>query len=176
MPPPKERFSLDDLAGNDPTMQRNVRSVRRIAASSVSVMIQGATGTGKEMLARALHDESGRAPFVALNCAAIPESLIESELFGYQAGAFTGARRDGAKGIILQSSGGTLFLDEIGDMPAAAADPAAARPRGMRGLAAGCRASYQGGSARGLRLAPEPAQHDRPRSVSRRSLLPAQWL
>jgi transcriptional regulator of acetoin/glycerol metabolism len=80
-------------------------------------MIQGATGTGKELMARALHAASGRNSFVALNCAAIPESLIESELFGYKAGAFTGARRDGAKGIIVQSSGGTLFLDEIGDMP-----------------------------------------------------------
>ena len=116
-PAARERLSLEDLAGDDPQMQRNIRSVRRIAGSTVSVMIQGATGTGKELLARALHEASGRAPFVALNCAAIPESLIESELFGYRSGAFTGARRDGAKGIILQSSGGTLFLDEIGDMP-----------------------------------------------------------
>jgi sigma-54 dependent transcriptional regulator, acetoin dehydrogenase operon transcriptional activator AcoR len=82
-------------------------------------MIQGATGTGKELFARALHAASGRAPFVALNCAAIPESLIESELFGYKSGAFTGARREGMKGTILQASGGTLFLDEIGDMPLA---------------------------------------------------------
>jgi transcriptional regulator of acetoin/glycerol metabolism len=80
-------------------------------------MIQGATGTGKELFARALHAASGRSPFVALNCAAIPESLIESELFGYKSGAFTGARREGMKGTILQASGGTLFLDEIGDMP-----------------------------------------------------------
>ena len=113
----KENATLDDLAGEDPQMLRNVRSARRVAGSSVSVMIQGATGTGKELFARALHDASGRSPFVALNCAAIPESLIESELFGYKSGAFTGARRDGAKGTILQSSGGTLFLDEIGDMP-----------------------------------------------------------
>jgi transcriptional regulator of acetoin/glycerol metabolism len=82
-------------------------------------MIQGATGAGKEVFARALHAASSRAtkPFVALNCAAIPESLIESELFGYKSGAFTGARKEGMKGKILQSSGGTLFLDEIGDMP-----------------------------------------------------------
>ena len=100
-------------------MLRNVRSAHRIATSRVPVMIQGPTGAGKEMFARALHAASDRAamPFVALNCAAIPESLIESELFGYRSGAFTGARKEGMKGKILQSSGGTLFLDEIGDMP-----------------------------------------------------------
>jgi transcriptional regulator of acetoin/glycerol metabolism len=120
-PPPahKEVLALEDLAGEDPQMLRIVRSARRVAASSVSVMIQGATGTGKELFARALHAASGRSPFVALNCAAIPESLIESELFGYKSGAFTGARREGMKGTILQASGGTLFLDEIGDMPLA---------------------------------------------------------
>ncbi|HKE97119.1 MAG TPA: sigma 54-interacting transcriptional regulator, partial [Povalibacter sp.] len=97
----------------------NVRSAHRIATLRVPVMIQGPTGAGKEMFARALHAASDRAgmPFVALNCAAIPESLIESELFGYRSGAFTGARKEGMKGKILQSSGGTLFLDEIGDMP-----------------------------------------------------------
>lgn len=115
----KSSLTLEELAGEDPQMLRNVRSVRRIADSQVPVMIQGATGAGKEVFARALHAVSGRAakPFVALNCAAIPESLIESELFGYKSGAFTGARREGMKGKILQSSGGTLFLDEIGDMP-----------------------------------------------------------
>jgi sigma-54 dependent transcriptional regulator, acetoin dehydrogenase operon transcriptional activator AcoR len=113
----KDTLALEDLAGEDSQMLRIVRSARRVAASSVSVMIQGATGTGKELFARALHAASGRSPFVALNCAAIPESLIESELFGYKSGAFTGARREGMKGTILQASGGTLFLDEIGDMP-----------------------------------------------------------
>ncbi|MGH8235503.1 MAG: sigma-54-dependent Fis family transcriptional regulator [Steroidobacteraceae bacterium] len=116
---PKSPLTLEELAGEDPLMLRNVRSAHRIATSRVPVMIQGPTGAGKEMFARALHAASDRAgmPFVALNCAAIPESLIESELFGYRAGAFTGARREGMKGKILQSSGGTLFLDEIGDMP-----------------------------------------------------------
>jgi transcriptional regulator of acetoin/glycerol metabolism len=113
----RDSFTLEDLAGDDEQMLRIVRSARRVAASAVSVMIQGATGTGKELFARALHSASGRTPFVALNCAAIPESLIESELFGYKSGAFTGARREGMKGTILQASGGTLFLDEIGDMP-----------------------------------------------------------
>jgi sigma-54 dependent transcriptional regulator, acetoin dehydrogenase operon transcriptional activator AcoR len=115
--PDPQRLGLEDLAGGDPLMQRNVRIARRIAASNVPVMIHGATGTGKELMARAIHEASGRDSFVALNCAAIPESLIESELFGYKGGAFTGARRDGARGIIVQASGGTLFLDEIGDMP-----------------------------------------------------------
>jgi transcriptional regulator of acetoin/glycerol metabolism len=112
----KDVLAMEDLAGEDSQMLRVVRSARRIAASAVSVMIQGATGTGKELFARALHAASGRSPFIALNCAAIPESLIESELFGYKSGAFTGARREGMKGTILQASGGTLFLDEIGDM------------------------------------------------------------
>ncbi|MEJ0036522.1 MAG: sigma-54-dependent Fis family transcriptional regulator [Gammaproteobacteria bacterium] len=112
-------LSLEDLAGEDPQMLRNVRSARRIVDSGVSVLIQGATGSGKEAFAHAMHAVSGRAtqPFVAVNCAAIPETLIESELFGYRPGAFTGARKEGMKGKILQSSGGTLFLDEIGDMP-----------------------------------------------------------
>ncbi len=115
----KSALQLEELAGEDPQMLRNVRSARRVASSRVPVMIQGPTGAGKEAFARALHAASGRAdkPFVALNCAAIPESLIESELFGYRPGAFTGARKEGMKGKILQSSGGTLFLDEIGDMP-----------------------------------------------------------
>lgn len=117
----KSSLTLEELAGEDPQMLRNVRSAHRIATSNVPVMIQGPTGAGKEMFARALHAASDRAmrPFVALNCAAIPESLIESELFGYRSGAFTGARKEGMKGKILQSSGGTLFLDEIGDMPLA---------------------------------------------------------
>ncbi|HEY0687171.1 MAG TPA: sigma-54-dependent Fis family transcriptional regulator [Steroidobacter sp.] len=117
-PTRKAVLTLEDLAGEDAQMARNIRSARRVATSRVPVMIQGPTGAGKEMFARALHAASDRAtrPFVALNCAAIPETLIESELFGYTAGAFTGARKGGMKGKILQSSGGTLFLDEIGDM------------------------------------------------------------
>jgi transcriptional regulator of acetoin/glycerol metabolism len=114
-----ETLTLEDLAGEDPQMLRNTRSAYRIADSNVSVLIQGPTGSGKEAFAHAMHLVSGRAsrPFVAVNCAAIPETLIESELFGYKAGAFTGARKDGMRGKMLQSSGGTLFLDEIGDMP-----------------------------------------------------------
>src|SRR4030095_498875 len=84
-------------------------------------LILGETGTGKELLARAVHQDSNRAKqaFVAVNCASIPENLIEAELFGYEDGAFTGARRKGACGRIVQANGGTLFLDEIGDIPLA---------------------------------------------------------
>jgi len=119
--PRTHALTLEELAGDDPQMLRNVRSAHRIADSGVSVLIQGPTGSGKEAFAHAMHLVSRRAerPFVAVNCAAIPENLIESELFGYKAGAFTGARKEGMKGKILQSSGGTIFLDEIGDMPLA---------------------------------------------------------
>lgn len=111
--------SLDALQGQDPRMAYNARCASRVVDKGVQILIHGETGTGKEVFARAIHAASARAaqPFVAVNCAAIPESLIESELFGYKAGAFTGARREGLRGKILQSSGGTLFLDEIGDMP-----------------------------------------------------------
>ena len=114
-------LTLEELAGEDAQMLRNVRCAHRIADTNVSVLIQGPTGSGKEAFAHAMHLASRRAarPFIAVNCAAIPETLIESELFGYKSGAFTGARREGLRGRIVQSSGGTLFLDEIGDMPLA---------------------------------------------------------
>ncbi|TYP64899.1 sigma-54-dependent Fis family transcriptional regulator [Stutzerimonas stutzeri] len=112
--------TLEDLAGEDPGLQRSVQKLRRVLDRDISLLLSGETGTGKEAFARAIHQGSVRAkgPFVALNCAAIPESLIESELFGYRAGTFTGASRQGMKGKLEQANGGTLFLDEIGDMPA----------------------------------------------------------
>ena len=93
--------------------------VARVLGHGIPIMIVGETGTGKELLAQAIHHDSPRAgqPFIAVNCASIPETLMESELFGYEDGAFTGARKKGAAGKILQAHGGTLFLDEIGDMP-----------------------------------------------------------
>jgi transcriptional regulator of acetoin/glycerol metabolism len=100
-------------------MRKNLIFGRQLFAKQVPILLQGATGTGKEAFAKALH-HSGLwcdKPFVTVNCAAIPESLIESELFGYTRGAFTGAVKEGRVGKILQSNGGTLFLDEIGDMP-----------------------------------------------------------
>ena len=94
---------------------------RRLLAADIPVLLQGETGTGKEVLAHWLHDQGALAdrPFVAINCAAIPESLIEAELFGYEEGAFTGARRKGMPGRLVEADGGILFLDEIGDMPLA---------------------------------------------------------
>jgi transcriptional regulator of acetoin/glycerol metabolism len=116
---PSRALSLEELAGNDTYMAGIIRKASRVANSTLPVLIQGPTGSGKECLARALHAASARnaRPFVAVNCAALPETLIESELFGYGPGAFTGARKEGRKGKIAQASGGTLFLDEIGDMP-----------------------------------------------------------
>ena len=103
-----------------PEMTQTVRTIERVAPADVSVMLLGASGTGKELLARGLHDTSPRSlgAFVAINCAAIPENLLESELFGHEKGAFTGAVRT-VEGKIEQANGGTLFLDEIGDVPLA---------------------------------------------------------
>ena len=113
-----KRSALDALHHGDSTMAALVQRCQRIARSDLPVLIQGETGTGKEYLARALHETSGRTgQFVAVNCAAIPESLIEGELFGHAPGAFTGAAAKGRAGLIEAADGGTLFLDEIGDMP-----------------------------------------------------------
>ncbi len=119
---PVPRFSgLQYLCTGDARLDLLVQKIRRVLDRDLPLLILGETGTGKELLARAVHHDSLRArqPFVAVNCASIPESLIEAELFGYKDGAFTGARRKGAPGRIVQADGGTLFLDEIGDMPSA---------------------------------------------------------
>lgn len=112
-------IDLDDLAAGDSRFARALRMARQGLAGDLPVLLLGETGTGKEVVARALHQASARAdkPFVAVNCAAIPEGLIESELFGYREGAFTGSRKGGMIGRLMQAHGGTLFLDEIGDMP-----------------------------------------------------------
>ncbi|MDT7838649.1 sigma-54-dependent Fis family transcriptional regulator [Aquabacterium sp. OR-4] len=109
------------LATGDTALRPLVERALRVVNRDMPIMLLGETGTGKEAFAQALHAASLRAarPFVALNCAAIPDTLIESELFGYRDGAFTGARARGARGKVLQADGGTLFLDEIGDMPLA---------------------------------------------------------
>ena len=109
---------LGSMITASPEMQKVARTVERVASTGVSVMLLGASGTGKELLARAVHEQSGRSdgPFVAINCAAIPENLLEAELFGYERGAFTGAVKSNI-GKIELAEGGTLFLDEVGDIP-----------------------------------------------------------
>jgi len=111
--------ALANLEFGDARMAQNVRRAMKVVNRAIPLLLTGETGTGKELFARAFHAASLRAagPFVAVNCASIPDSLIESELFGYKSGAFTGANREGRRGKILQANGGTLFLDEIGDMP-----------------------------------------------------------
>ena len=119
---PASRFdALTRLAGSDPGLIRSVKRLRSIGDHNLPILLHGETGVGKDVFARAIHGAGNRARnhYVALNCAAMPESLIDAELFGYEAGAFTGARREGSKGLIVQADGGTLFLDEIGDMPIA---------------------------------------------------------
>ena len=120
-PPVTPRATLPGLCLGDAGLQENFRKALRVFERDVPLLIHGETGSGKEAFAKAVHQASQRADkaFVALNCAAIPESLIESELFGYRGGSFTGARKDGMRGKLQQADGGTLFLDEIGDMPLA---------------------------------------------------------
>ncbi|MDR5775035.1 MULTISPECIES: sigma-54-dependent Fis family transcriptional regulator [unclassified Caballeronia] len=112
---------LSHLEFGDPRMASQIQLAARVIQRKIPIILRGQTGTGKEVFANALHSISpnGSGAFVAVNCASLPENLIESELFGYRAGAFTGAQREGRRGKIVQANGGTLFLDEIGDMPLA---------------------------------------------------------
>ena len=111
--------ALAVLDTGDAVFQAAIARARKLAGKPIAILLQGESGVGKEVFARAAHRSGprGEQPFVAVNCAALPENLIEAELFGYQGGAFTGARREGAPGRIREAHGGTLFLDEIGDMP-----------------------------------------------------------
>lgn len=113
-----DKTVLGRLITGAPEMVKVARTIERVARTSASVMLLGASGTGKELLAKGLHDASDRAagPFIAINCAAIPETLLESELFGHERGAFTGAVKT-TEGKIESADGGTLFLDEVGDIP-----------------------------------------------------------
>jgi two-component system response regulator HydG len=136
-----ERFAFRSLVGKSAIMQQLYDLLERVAATSAPVLITGESGTGKELVARAVHQGSARAtaPFVAVNCTAIPETLLESELFGHARGAFTGAS-EARKGLFVEADGGTLFLDEIGDMSLAlqakllrAIESGAVRPVGGSG-------------------------------------------
>ena len=120
-PAPSLQDALAELDTGDATLQTAIERARRVLDKPIAILLQGESGVGKEVFVRALHASarSQSGPLVAVNCAAIPESLIEAELFGYKGGAFTGASREGAPGRIREAHGGTLFLDEIGDMPLA---------------------------------------------------------
>ena len=112
------KYRFEDIVGNSDTLNEAKELGRKFAHAQENILLIGESGTGKELFAQAIHNESRpNGPFVAVNCAAMPRNLIESELFGYESGAFTGARRNGKPGKIELANGGTLFLDEIGDMP-----------------------------------------------------------
>jgi PAS domain S-box-containing protein len=113
------KYSLDDILGESKQIASLKEKVKMVANSDISVLIRGESGTGKELFAHSIHQLSSRnqKPFIKVNCGAIPENLLESELFGYEEGAFTGAKKGGKKGKFQLADGGTLFLDEIGDMP-----------------------------------------------------------
>jgi len=115
----KAKFKFDDLIGKDPIFLETIKMGKMISSSASNVLLLGESGTGKDVFAQAIHNESDRrnGPYVAINCAAIPRDLISSELFGYSDGAFTGSKKGGAPGKFELADGGTLFLDEIGEMP-----------------------------------------------------------
>jgi len=112
-----EQHSYEDIVSKNPEMHRIFSILPQVAQSSSTVLIKGASGTGKELIARAIHNNSfhKKGPFVAVNCGALPDTLVESELFGYKAGAFTDAKKD-KQGRFAQAENGTLLLDEIGDI------------------------------------------------------------
>jgi len=115
----KAQYTFDDIIGDSRIMQIAKEQAKRVAQTPATVLLRGESGTGKELFAHAIHNVSPRKnkSFVSVNCAAIPESILESELFGYEEGAFTGAMRGGKKGLVEEADGGTLFLDEVGKLP-----------------------------------------------------------
>ncbi|MGB5986084.1 MAG: sigma-54 factor interaction domain-containing protein [Desulfobacterales bacterium] len=110
-------LSYEDIIGDSPPLTKVIKLAKKFAGVDSSILIEGESGTGKEVFAQAIHSASHRRkePFVAVNCGAIPDSILESELFGYQAGAFTGARRQGKDSLFTQAHTGTIFLDEISE-------------------------------------------------------------
>ncbi|AIQ14360.1 sigma-54-dependent Fis family transcriptional regulator [Paenibacillus durus] len=115
----KANYRFEDIITHNPYMQEQIDFARKIARTNCTVLIEGESGTGKELFAQSIHNASSRAdgPFIAINCAALPRELVESELFGYEKGSFTGALREGNPGKFELANGGTLFLDEIGELP-----------------------------------------------------------
>ncbi|MCX7653662.1 MAG: sigma-54-dependent Fis family transcriptional regulator [Fervidobacterium sp.] len=115
----KAQYTFDDIIGDSKLLQIAKEQAKKVAQTPATVLLRGESGTGKELFAHAIHNSSPRKnkPFVSVNCAAIPESILESELFGYEEGAFTGAIKGGKKGLVEEADGGTLFLDEVGKLP-----------------------------------------------------------
>lgn len=175
------RYGLGDLQGESPQMEQTRRTIMLYARSPAAVLIEGETGTGKELAAQALHREyfsrrgaparGATPPFVAINCGAIAESLLEAELFGYEEGAFTGSRRGGRRGLLETANGGTLFLDEIGEMPLHL--QTRLLRAGREGRYPGRRAAAGGGRlSRHQRHPQPPGAGDSTGRLSRRSVLP----
>ncbi len=164
---------FDELLGQSPAMLKLYDQLAQIADSDASVLIMGESGTGKELVAKALHRRSRRGdkPYVAVNCAALPDTLLESELFGHVKGAFTDARTD-RRGLFLQAAGGTLFLDEIGEMPLAMQAKLLAGLGGRVGAAGGRREGDRLRRSRAGRYEPRPGDGRRGRPLPQGPLLP----
>ena len=170
-----EKFGFEGVIGTSPQMNDVIERLKRIAPTDASVLIKGETGTGKELVAQAIHQNSPRKnkPFVALNCAALSENILESELFGHVRGAFTDASTDRI-GKFEYAHGGTLFLDEVGDMPLGHADQAAARAGKRRDHARRHQRADSSERADPVGHESQPGRRDRRRHVPQRSVSPAE--
>ena len=163
-------YDFDRIIGSSGALEKVLGVVRKVAKSNTTVLVRGETGTGKELIAGAIHHNSHRAArnFIKVNCAALQENLLESELFGHEKGAFTGADKQRI-GRFEQADGGTLFLDEIGDMSAEHAGQDPARAAGARVRAPRRHADAQGRRAADRRHQPRPADDGRGRASSART-------
>ena len=173
--PKSQAPKLSGILGKSRAIRNVTSRIEQVAKSNASVLIRGETGTGKELFARAIHELSSRKgkPFIKVNCAALPESVIESELFGHEKGAFTGAIAT-RKGRFELAHGGTIFLDEIGEISPAVPGQAAARAAGGRVRARRRAANAEGEFPAGLRHQPQPRRVRHPGEIPRRPLLPHQ--
>jgi DNA-binding NtrC family response regulator len=162
-----DRFSFASMIAGSRAMRAVSDTAARVAASDATVLLEGESGTGKELLAKAIHFHSARArgPFVTINCGAIPEQLLESELFGHRRGSFTGAVAD-KRGKFEVADGGTIFLDEIGELPPAAAGQDPARAPGARDRQGWRDAFHPRQRPRGGRHQPRSGENDRRRQLS----------